>query len=246
MHYKKAPILEAVLEFGWTQSRSMDELKAVLTSAAFRDFGDPKPRVQIDARVDMDANAFSHQQRQVGFQSALRDGSETVFLEEQKFVFVRSAPYDCWEDFSTRALQLLAATVSAFNIHEFSRVGTRFVNRIDIPDDDESGSDTDKYVTIKFDGPRQDIGIIDEFQMRVVKPTKNEGIHYALVLATTPPPLPNHSAILLDIDVFTLQAVPTTGEKLMDLLGEMRVEKNDIFEKCITDKSRELFGGVEK
>lgn len=245
MRYKKAPILEAVLEFRWLQSRTLDELKTVLTSTAFHDFEEPKPRVQIDARVDVDANAFSHQQRQVGFEAALRDGSEIVFLEEQKFAFVRSAPYDRWEEFSARALNLLTATATGLSVHEFSRVGLRFVNRIDIPDDGESGHDTDNYVTIKCDGPRHDLGIIEEFQMRVVKPTKNKGIHYALVLATTPPPLPNHSALLLDIDVFTLQSVPATGKKLIDLLGVMRAEKNDIFEKCLTDKARKLFGGVE-
>lgn len=245
MRYKKAPILEAVLEFRWSPSKSLDELKAVLTSAAFDGFGEPKPRVQIDATVDLDANAFSHQQRQLGFEAARRDGSEIVFLEEQKFVFVQRAPYDRWEHFSQRALKLLTATVSALNVDEFSRVGLRFVNRIDIPDHGEQGANTDEYVTITFAGPRHDFGIIEEFQMRVVKSSTKEGLRYALVLATTESPLPDHSAILLDIDVFTLKPVPASGEKLINMLGEMRVEKNDIFEKCLTDKARVLFGGVE-
>ena len=245
MRYKKAPILEAVLEFRWSPSKSLDELKAVLTSAAFDGFGEPKPRVQIDATVDLDTNTLSHEQRQLGYEVAQRDGSEIVFLEGQKFVFVKRAPYDRWESFSDRAMKLLDATTSSLNITEFSRVGTRFVNRIDVPDGGEDGYNTDDYVTVRFDGPREDKGIIEEFQMRVVKSSEKEGLRYALVIATTKSPLPDHSAILLDIDVFTLQPVLTSGGKLLKMLGEMRDEKNDIFMKCLTEKARDLFGGVE-
>lgn len=246
LRYKKAPILEAVLEFRWSPAKSLGDLKAILASPAFDNFEEPTPRVQIDAAVNIDANAFSHQQRQLGFEAALRDGSEIVFLEEQKFVFVQRAPYDRWEHYSQRALALLASVVSALEVSEFSRVGLRFVNRIDIPNPDGPEINTDEYVTIKFDGPRHDRGIIEEFQMRVVKPTEKDGIHYALVLATTASPLPDNSAILLDIDVFTRRSVPASGEKLIRTLDEMRGEKNDIFEECLTDKARSLFGGVEE
>lgn len=133
---------------------------------------------------------------------------------------------------------LLKQVVDELNIDEFERVGLRYVNRIDIPLSKGTGINTDDYVTIKLDGPRQDLGIIEEFQMRVVKPTEKEGIHYALVLATTAAPMPGFSSILLDIDVFTRVPTPASGEKLMSALDEMRAEKNNIFEECLTDKAR--------
>lgn len=166
-------------------------------------------------------------------------------MEEKKFAFVQRAPYDRWEHFCRRALAFLSPTVAALSIGEFSRVGLRFVNRIDIPNREEAGIDTDKYVTIKFSGPRHDRGVIEEFQMRVVKPTEKVGIHYALVVATTVSPLPDHSAILLDIDVFTRLPIAAFGDDFMRTLGEMRAEKNEIFEECLTDEARALFGGVE-
>lgn len=246
LRYKKAPILEAVLAFDWAPQKPLVELEAVLKSANFDGFEEPKKRVQFETDVDIESSAFSHRQRQLGFQTTLRDGSEIVFLEEGKFVFVQPAPYNRWEHFSQRAVALLSPTVSALGIEEFSRVGLRFVNRIDIPNQSPSGINTDQYVTVKFDGPRLDRREIEEFQMRVVKPTEKEGLAYALVLATTASPLPDHSAILLDIDVFTRQPLPSAGRKLIQTLDEMRSEKNDIFEKCLTDRARELFGGVEE
>jgi uncharacterized protein (TIGR04255 family) len=243
LRYKKAPILEAVLEFRWSPPKQQDQLSALLTATAFAGLVEPKPRFRIDAAINVDANEFLHQQRQVGFEVARGDRSEIVFLEEQKFVFVKPAPYDRWETFSARALELLDATVSALGISEFERVGTRFINRIDIP---EASINTDDYVTVSFDGPREDRGMVEEFQMRVVKPSATEGIRYALVLATTASPLSDHTAVLLDIDVFTQGPLSATGEELMRTLGAMRDEKNDIFEKCLTQKSRDLFGDVEQ
>ena len=64
--------------------------------------------------------------------------------------------------------------------------------------------------------------------------------------ATTGSPLPDHAAILLDIDVFTIHPVPTTGAELTRTLNEMRDEKNAIFEACLTDEARGLFGGTEE
>lgn len=246
MRYRKAPILEAVLEFRWSSSKTLDELKHVLSLSAFSGFEAPKKRIRIDAAVNLDQNAISHKQKEFGFEASARDGSQAVFLEEQKFVFVQRAPYDRWETYSARAMGLLREVTESLSIDEFSRVGLRFVNRIDIPSENGSTIDTDDYVTIKFDGPRHDRGVIEEFQMRVVKPTEKDGIHYALVVATTSSPLPNHSAILLDIDVFTRQPVVSDQKILSYTLGEMRIVKNEIFEECLTDKARALFGGVDE
>lgn len=246
LRYKKAPILEAVLEFRWSSLKAISELEEVLRLPAFGDFEEPKPRFRINAKLDAEAGTVMQDREQLGFEVSLRDGSERVFLEKGMFVFIQSAPYDRWDTFCSRALALLGPTVEALDVAEFSRVGLRFVNRIDAPHASDQGVDTDDYICIQFNGPRKDKNVIKEFQMRVVKPTDKEGISYALMAATTASPLPKHSGIILDIDVFAENAVPSSGEKLIQTLGEMRVEKNDIFEECLTDKARTLFGGVEE
>jgi uncharacterized protein (TIGR04255 family) len=241
--YKKAPILEAVLEFRWSSVKSLEELGNALTLPVFRNFEEARPRRLMSATFDVENGGVSQDIRQVGFDLALKDGTERVFLEESKFVFIQSAPYDRWDYFCRRALELMEPTVLALGIEEFTRVGVRFVNRIDIPFSGVGNFNTDDYITIKFDGPRQDLGIIEEFQMRIVKPTQNEGISYALVVATSPPPLPDYAGIVLDIDVFSLKPVPASGPSLNTILATMRDEKNDIFERCLTELARDLFGG---
>lgn len=246
MRYRKAPILEAVMAFRWSSPKSLDELEAVLSLPAFAHFEKSKPRIHLDASFDFNADEISHEKRQLGYEAALRDGSEIVFLEEHQFVFVQRAPYDRWEYFCEQVCALLDVVVDALKVDEFERVGLRFVNRIDVPVSSGEAINTDDYVTVNFNGPREDRGIIEEFQMRVVKPTEKDGVHYALVLATTKAPMPGFASILLDIDVFTKIAIPARGEKLTKLLAEMRHEKNNIFEECLTDRARDLFGGVEE
>ncbi len=244
--YKKAPILEAVLEFRWEPKRGIDELERVFALPAYREFEKPKERFQITASLSVESEKFKHDREPLGFEAALRDGSQRVILEGDKFVFIQSAPYESWDDFSSHALTRLKPTVDQLDVSEFSRVGVRFVNRIDAPRESERGIETDDYITVHFDGPRRDKGVTSEFQMRVVKPTEKEGISYALTVGTAVSPLPDHLGIFLDIDVFTTVSVPVIGEALEGRLDELRGEKNDIFEACIKDRARELFGGIKE
>lgn len=247
MRYLKAPILEAALEVRWNAPYSVEQLSSFLKNPAFSGFEDPKHRFQIEfgATIDGEQNPITQRQKQVGLEAHLRDGSQIVILEENRFAFVQRAPYDHWEVFSSRAQSLIHALSESGSLESFQRVGLRFVNRIDIPDHTRKGVNTDDYVTVRFDGPLTDNGIIEEFQMRVVKPSVIDGLHYALVLATTPSPLEDHVSILLDIDVFTLPTHPVSVQELVLTTGRMRDVKNSVFEACITDESRRLFGGAE-
>lgn len=246
MRYKKTPILEAALEFRWQPERSLDAVRASVGLPVFADFEAPKERKLVNATLDLQGGEISHQSKEVGFELALKDGSEIAILETDKFVFVQRAPYDQWQTFSQRALGLLEPVASSLDVHEFSRIGVRFVNRIDIPQASDANVNTDDYITVKFDGPRTDRGVVHEFQMRVVKPTLKDGISYALVVATSGSLLPNHSSIILDIDVFTEGPTPASGAVFAQLLAEMRDEKNDIFHKCLKQPAVDLFGGVEE
>lgn len=65
---------------------------SVLSQPTFERFEDPKPRMQIGTAINLEAGEVSHDQTQLGYEVALRDGSEIVFLEGRKFVFVQRAP----------------------------------------------------------------------------------------------------------------------------------------------------------
>jgi uncharacterized protein (TIGR04255 family) len=246
VRYKKAPILEAALEFRWQPERPLDAIRASAGLSVFSGFEAPKERKLVNATLDLQGGQISQESKEVGFELTLKDGSQIVIIESDKFVFVQRAPYDQWQNFSQRALSFLEPVALGLGVSEFNRIGVRFVNRIDIPQVSGANVNTDDYITVKFDGPRQDRGVVREFQMRVVKPTLKDGISYALGVATSASLLPDHTSIILDIDVFTEGPTPASGEVFAKVLSEMRDEKNEIFHSCLKKPAVDLFGGVEE
>ena len=68
-------------------------------------------------------------------------------------------------------------------------------------------------------------------------------IKSTVMLTETPAasPDPKVVSIILDIDLFRSLEIPSTEEELWDLFEVLRVRKNDVFEACITDRTRESF-----
>jgi len=246
VRYKKAPILEAVLEFRWSPAIPLEELASTISLPVYEGFEKPKPRYQINATLDVDADELIQERERLGFEVQTRDGLERVFLEKQKFVFIQSAPYDRWEQFAPKALALLDPTIKKLDVETFERVGVRFLNRIDAPNTKPNGIKFSDYVKLEVKGPNHGEGNVREFQLRIVRPTKKEGLSYALVMAAVPSPLPEHSGIILDIDVFTNLSHTADRTELEATLDVMQAEKNAIFELCLTDRARDLFGGIEE
>lgn len=60
--------------------------------------------------------------------------------------------------------------------------------------------------------------------------------------ATLEPALINHASLLLDIDIMAQHHVPQKINELWELVSRMRQAKNEIFEACVTEKARQLFG----
>ena len=62
-----------------------------------------------------------------------------------------------------------------------------------------------------------------------------------LQFATINPPLIDHLSFTVDIDVVTMQPVPSRDDNLWQLIWDLRQYKNDLFEACITPETRRLF-----
>ncbi|MNC96343.1 hypothetical protein D3C83_136960 [compost metagenome] len=56
----------------------------------------------------------------------------------------------------------------------------------------------------------------------------------------TEPVKPGHISIVLDIDVFRLGIESWKDSEVWAFLDKLRGRKNEIFEACITDRTREL------
>lgn len=212
----------------------------------FTVFDDPRPRQRINATFDVKSEQFDYQVHALGYETSSRDGSQKYLIEGDRFAYIQTAPYDRWEEFSSKFFNFAWPVVEGLGIQEFSRVGVRFINRLDTPMENRIVADAGVYLNVSVGGPSGDSDIVKEFHTKVVKQTIKPNILYGLTVASVESPLPMHGGILLDIDAFFEGVLSADRAKLNHVLSELRSQKNNIFEECITDRARELFGGWEE
>lgn len=155
------------------------------------------------------------------------------------FTFHRLRPYEKWENLQSEALRLWSIHADLAKPQEIQRVGLRFINRIDIPPHEIKLED---YIN-PF--PSTPIGLDIPFGAFLhIDTLQSPAYPYATKITKTiqaaqPPGMPV-GGIILDIDVVTIQPLPSVDNGLIrDRLAEMRWLKNKAFFGSITDKVRQ-------
>ena len=76
--------------------------------------------------------------------------------------------------------------------------------------------------------------------MQIVIP--REAIQAVAVInqSLVPPPKPETTSIILDIDLFREQDIPSTEEGVWALMEQLRNDKNEIFKACLTQEAEVL------
>ena len=168
------------------------------------------------------------------------DMDELVILMPDSITVSQLAPYQGWENFVARFKRDFHGYMGRQKTREISRVGVRYINRIDIP---LSGDIVHHEQYLNF-YPRvvDPLGDIVGYSMQVSIAAKNIGGIVTLRSNPVASPTLGHASFILDIDVYKTIDLPMNEAALYDLLEKMRVEKNHVFEECITERTRkEIF-----
>jgi uncharacterized protein (TIGR04255 family) len=169
------------------------------------------------------------------FQSG--DGKQIVHARRDGFLFSRQQPYEGWERFRTEARRLWDVYRAVTRPEAVTRVALRYVNRLDVLPSDGGLKD---YLRVLPDVPKGLPDIVSDFFMQLQVP--QEGLSGTLILreATLEPSPSGMAYVLLDIDLFRVAELPQEEGPLWDFVERLRTRKNEVFEECITDRTREL------
>lgn len=241
-HLPSAPIVEAVIDIRAKSSVTLDE---AITRAFF------EPRVEGYSFLDSQQE-FSHEVtfgvdippkpttvsawKGVRFRSA--DEKTLVQFNRDGFVFSRLAPYQNWAAFSDEGLHLWRIYCNLAKPEEINRLGLRFINRIELP---AGEGDLGKYISPAPQSPRGiDLPFFGFLYQETLAVPEH---HYAInLIRTIQPPQDNGGiAIIVDIDVFTVQGVMFDEKRVAGMLEDMRWLKNKIFFGSVTDQALEVF-----
>lgn len=240
--YPRAPITEAVIQIRMAadvELRALEKIQHRLKAA----YPNSQPLQNVQVSIDNTGSQINIAQNQQGFRLATDDQTDVVILSSRDVTVARLPPYAGWEHLRANANAAWQEWKAATPRHPIERLGVRFINRIDIPIPDAQVIATKDYLNFyPNSGPFTSAPMLS-YLMQVTVPTIDP-LWIATVTSTTlgATQIPKHHSLILDIDVSRTADIPLIDDKLWPLIDQARIIKNDIFERCITDASRKLFG----
>lgn len=173
-----------------------------------------------------------------GFKLSSEDGADIVLVKTGAVGTSRLAPYLGWEQFIATAQDNWRTWRKVVDWNEVSRVGLRYINRVDIPLS-ESSLEVSDYFNISVKLPTDDENH-GPYSLQITLPLA-DGVNVLVNAGAVPSPLVDHSSFVLDLDFGVAKNLPLRDDGLWALLETLRKPKNDMFERFITDRTRALF-----
>ena len=241
--YKRPPVAEAAIELRFENSVSQSDLERAAARLE-KDYPVSELEFAQNVNVDMVAGSATFSSAWQGIKRSSADRTDVTIFRIGALVIGHLAPYRGWEHLfeRTKDAWLVLARATGENI-ALSRIGVRYINRVDIPDNDSSEISLFDYVRFHPQAPEgliQNVPIT-EYYSHIVYPLPEDGLAAKVVAANAISPLVRHKSIILDIDLFRDHDLPRRADGIWELVSVMRDRKNKIFEMCVSDKARELF-----
>jgi uncharacterized protein (TIGR04255 family) len=245
-HYNKAPITEAIIDI---QVKTVDTV-ALSELAKLQDReGGAYPKKNPILLASVTFGDHENDQGEFKTQTSREErgwafiGADKPYIWQARrdgFSLARLAPYEKWGPFQTEAQRLWTLTRETLQPTELTRVAVRYINRLELPLPIKEFKDYLRTVPeVSSDLPQA----LANFFLQVQIPLEDIGGMATVSQTILPPTTPDAGfttlSLLLDIDVFRMGA-PSDDDSLWALFEKLRRSKNNVFEGCITDQTREL------
>lgn len=216
--YSRSPLVEAILDF----QVEVPEDRGPSDLAQCRDAAYPEGK--------------SLPPPQKGVLQASGDGKQLFQARSDGLTVHRLAPYQGWTPFREEVRRLWEIYRRTIRPRKVERVALRYINRLDLPFPIAEIKD---YLRTSPDvSPDLPQGLAGFFmELNIPQPD----LRCTLLLRETvvSPALPGMASVILDLDLFRTEAIPSEEADLWAFLDCLRIRQNAIFEACITDRMRE-------
>jgi uncharacterized protein (TIGR04255 family) len=241
-HYEHAPIAEAIIELSCDVAAdvTLEDLTHVVDRQVFTSEGSA---VLISGRIEVGPDGIKGDTtgEQIGHLYRRTDGLRVIQSRLNGFAYSVLAPYDRWETFSAEAWEHWQVYRRVARPTKVSRLGVRFINKIDIP---QASIEIKDYLRTAVDVSPYLPQVTASYFVQVVVPLLSFDASATITSTVLPPSSPDMTSLILDIDTWRLLDISlesnTEGERLREVLNDLRSAKNFVFEACITDATRGL------
>ena len=241
--YRQPPITEAVIELRFATPVSAARIAEI--SGAFESLYPfeqriPDLQVQLNLPSTPQVGARAETVETLAHKRSSLDQTEILLLRPQNFVVSQLAPYPGWETFFGRVRRDWTLWKKLMSYRKISRIGVRYLNRIDLPAMSEKIIEYEQYIKIYPHLP-EILPTVKGYGVQVQVDLPDISCKMTLNSLTSPSPLLGHGGFIIDQDIYSDASPPQNDEEIYRFLNVVRVKKNDVFEACITPRARELF-----
>lgn len=236
--YNRAPIVEAILDIqvDLPGDFSLNSLLKCQKNVK-KDYPDRREAQNVMGEISVGQKlSASASTEPTGFIFVSPDKKQLFQAKRTGFTFNRLAPYPGWDAFFAEGKKLWEEYRRVAHPRGYKRIALRYIDRFDFPFPTvklETYFRT--YPEVSRDLPQLMRGFFFRFHLPI-----DEISSVATITQTMAEPSnPDHSSVILDIDLFRTETLPA-GNELVALFETLRVWKNKVFEACITDDAREL------
>ncbi|MBU3581343.1 TIGR04255 family protein [Polynucleobacter sp. AP-Capit-er-40B-B4] len=242
-NYIHPPITEAVIAINFKSTIGFDDLTSV-SKKYQKEYPQSQAVSNLSFTVDVDGEGGvpipKNTQNQKGWRLSSNDMTQILVLWPQSFTISQLAPYVGWETFLERFMRDWKKFKRNIGQKEIARIGVRYINRIDIP---VTGDivEHEKYLNI-FPKLPNSLTPLHAFAVQSALKLPDIGCDLLINSAAAPSPILDHASFMLDLDIFRVEDLPQSDQDIYNLLNEIRNKKNKVFEQCISNRARKLFG----
>ncbi len=248
--YKNPPIIEAVCEFRFERGSPWDLTIPGLIYEKVRD-GFPKRKQAKQVQIEISAVTE-------GLEQQVTTTDRMRFLREDEKVLIQVGPdllavnhlkpYPSWREFQPLIEKGFKAYSETTNPKGIRRIGLRYINRIEIPN---QGELKDYFSFYPFIGknwgeilPQK----INSFISGIQIPYENSRDILRLKLGSARAETSDTSGVILDLDYFLAESedVPLDKKKVFEWINFAHNHIEEVFEACITDRLRQMFEEVKE
>ncbi|MHB1620439.1 MAG: TIGR04255 family protein [Sulfuricella sp.] len=242
MFYKHPPITEAVIGINFSSPIKQADVNLVNNK-----FHSHYPNNQAMSNFNVAVELSNIQinkpttncKKEEGHRRSTADMTQLLVLWPSSFALSQLAPYQGWDHFFERFVRDWALWKRTIGFQTISRIGVRYINRIDIP---VKGSIT-KYEEFLNVYPKlpESLDPIIAYAVQVASELKDIDCLLKINSAAVPSPLLGFASFVIDLDISKEVNPPQSDNDIFDLLNKIRVQKNGVFEACISNRARDLF-----
>ena len=234
--YKRPPIFEAIIEIKIEAPIESDLLERVKDQLLEEYPAPPLKTVAVNLEIADEPKLLRHAQ---GYRLSSGDGATLVTIGPNAISTSRLAPYEGWEPFIASARLNWSIWRKLTGWRKITRLGVRYVNRIDVPGDHIQVGDYISFGMVL--PPTLAPTPVTSFALNAAMPLGKDDCRLILNSGSAASPLVHVSSFILDLDVSRETDLPQNEDGMWELANRIRAHKNIVFEACITDRARDLF-----